>query len=315
MKITAKITESLNEKFAKLEREIKNNASEVKERLSKEVNILTEKIAQSNIRLNDLQKENSNFLEAIKVLQEKNSDTTKRLWEMRESDKYSKTLDNKEPLVTVRIASYNKTNQIIKRAIPSVLRQTYQNFEIVIVNDGPNPKTRKAIENIADQRIRYYELPYRSRYPDNDLKRWQVAGSPGMNYGAFLARGQWIAPLDDDDEFTEDHIELLLGSALSNKSELVLGSFTQTIVSGDGERTNKVIQPNLPPEYGGCTMQANIYMSCLSDIFEYNIHSYIFNEPGDWNLISRMIESGVRMSIVKKSITNIEYIQDLSSRK
>jgi hypothetical protein len=40
-----------------------------------------------------------------------------------------------------------------------------------------------------------------------------VAGSTPMNHGVEISRGEWIAPLDDDDEFTPDHVEVMLNAA------------------------------------------------------------------------------------------------------
>lgn len=118
--------------------------------------------------------------------------------------------------------------------------KSYQRFEIVIVNDGPNPATRAAIERLGDARIRFVEFPEQQRYPADRHLRWMVAGAPGMNRAAELATGSWLAPLDDDDEFSDDHLEKLLAAALDARAELAHGAIVQKHVTrGEEYRISK----------------------------------------------------------------------------
>jgi glycosyltransferase involved in cell wall biosynthesis len=75
------------------------------------------------------------------------------------------------------------------RAINSVLCQTYDQIEIVVVVDGPDEATHAALGAIGDQRLRVVALPK------------SVGGSDARNIGVQNARSRWIAFLDDDDEF------------------------------------------------------------------------------------------------------------------
>lgn len=210
---------------------------------------------------------------------------------VRRSPAYGAVFQESEPLVTVRIPAYQKTAELIDVAIASVLRQTYDRFEIVVVNDGPNDMTRKAIDGLGDSRIRYVEFPEHNKYPEDAHFRWMVAGSPGMNLGADMAEGSWIAPLDDDDEFTEDHLEKLVGLALENKAELAYGALTQKHLT---HNTENLIW-SYPPAINRFSFMGAIYMKPLS-FFRYDQQSWIVDEPGDWNLIRRMTLAGVRMA-------------------
>lgn len=239
-------------------------------------------------------------IEHLKILRARPEETNARLAELRDSPEYLQAWEEDHPLVSVRIASYQDTASLIERAIPSVLAQTHQNFELIIVNDGPNERTREAVSAICDPRIRYVEFPERSRYPEDPHLRWMVAGSPGMNQGAQLAVGQWIAPLDDDDEFTPDHIEKLLRLARSERAEFVYGSIEQhRLAHGD-----KVRIFSDPPAIGQISMQAALYHSGLR-FMEYDTQSWLVDEPGDWNLIRRMYEAGVRMAAVEDVVTTV----------
>jgi glycosyltransferase involved in cell wall biosynthesis len=88
-------------------------------------------------------------------------------------------------LVSVVIPTYNR-EYIISEAINSVLNQTYQNFEILVVDDGSTDKTKEVVENIKDPRIRY-------------ICQHNAGPSAARNNGIRNAKGDWIAFLDSDD--------------------------------------------------------------------------------------------------------------------
>jgi hypothetical protein len=221
----------------------------------------------------------------------------RRLATARSAPGYDTAYQDPDPLVSVRIASYQNTEALIERAVASVLRQTHQNFEIIVVNDGPNAATRAALDSLQDRRIRYVEFPFRRVYPELPAHRWMVAGSPGMNEGARLATGSWIAPLDDDDEFSEDHVERLLALARTDRAELVYGALDRyEVSSGEHERIFA-----FPPRRGGFTFQGAIYHAGLR-FFEYDEESWRVEEPGDWNLCRRMLAAGVRMAATESVV-------------
>ena len=85
-------------------------------------------------------------------------------------------LDGEEPLISVTIATYNRGRLLVERTLPSVLCQTYQNFEIVVVGDHCADDTSRLIAEIKDPRIRFHNLPERPWYPDDKKERWRIAG-------------------------------------------------------------------------------------------------------------------------------------------
>lgn len=78
---------------------------------------------------------------------------------------------------------------LLRRAINSALSQTYKEIEIIVVIDGPDDETIKSLEQIKDSKIRILALPT------------NVGGSDARNAGVKAANGEWIAFLDDDDEW------------------------------------------------------------------------------------------------------------------
>jgi glycosyltransferase involved in cell wall biosynthesis len=224
----------------------------------------------------------------------------RQLEQVRCRDDYAEAFEIPEPLVSVRIATYGDPTLLIERAIASVIAQTYQRFEIIVVGDFGSITTEKRISEIGDPRIRYLYLPVRAPYPDDQRKRWQVAGSQAMNLGIAAARGHWIAPLDHDDEFVPSHIETLLHAAQTQKCELVYGKALAVFPDDRPE----VEVGSFPPRLSAFGFQAALYLSSLK-FFDYNPKSWVLDEPGDWNLCRRMLEAGVRMGFVDEVVTRI----------
>lgn len=92
------------------------------------------------------------------------------------------------PLVSVIIPAYNR-GHLIRKAVDSVLNQTYDNIEIIIVDDCSTDNTKEVILNIDDHRVKY-------------LKNETNSGpSYSRNFGIKHSVGDYIAFLDSDDEY------------------------------------------------------------------------------------------------------------------
>jgi hypothetical protein len=193
------------------------------------------------------------------------------------------------PLVSVVIPTYNRGQMVVDRAINSVLHGTYDNFEIVVVGDHATPETVEAILSVQDPRIRFEDLPVRSPRPDDPELAWLISGSVPYNRCLQLVRGQWIAPLPDDDEFTPDHIEVLLNLAVANRLEFIYAR--SLMQEGDGTWFE---MGEWPPRLGGLTAGSLIYSAGLS-FMKLETECWLEEEPNDWNLWRRMEEAGVRM--------------------
>ena len=126
--------------------------------------------------------------------------------------------------------------------------------------------------------------------------RWQVAGTKLMNYSIELARGDWIGHLDDDDEFSPDHIETLLNLALQKNTELVYGIMERETPSGEWELVgspNFGIASNVRP--------AVLYIKYLK-FFKWDINASKLGEPGVGNIWKRMRLAGVKTVFISKVI-------------
>lgn len=200
------------------------------------------------------------------------------------------------PLVSVRIGAYHGGDLLFDRALCSVQNQTYDEWEAVIVCDGPDEETVTRVQELDDPRIRCFERPRNGPYPTGGGAKWRVAGAHPFNEGIAVARGAWIAPIDQDDDWTPDHIEVLLDAARRTRAEMVYG-VNRVIVEAYGQ----TYFGDWPPTHGDVGLQAAIYHAGLTD-FLYDVNSYLLGEPADWNLVRRMVEAGVRVDYVPRIV-------------
>lgn len=200
------------------------------------------------------------------------------------------------PLVTVRIATYNRGRLVAERALASAIAQTYDHLEIVVVGDCCDEATAAAVRSVRDPRIRFVNLPERGRYPGDPELRWMVAGSTPMNHGVALARGEWIAPLDDDDEFTPDHVEVLLRACLERGLDFAWGVAESEAADGSWSR-----QGSWPLRRGAICHSAVFYSRRLADL-RHDLDAWRLDDPGDWNLWSRFRRAGAAMGFVDRVV-------------
>jgi hypothetical protein len=218
-----------------------------------------------------------------------------KLIALRNSDAYAATFENRRPLVSVPIATFNAADRLIDRAIASVRAQTYDRWEIVVVGDGCTDETADRMEQLGDPRIRFLNLPFRTVYPDKPNDRWLVSGASPWNRAVELCTGEWIAPLDDDDELLPNHMQTLLDLALESRAEYVYGKLEVA------EPRDQAYFYSFPPELGNIGMQQALYLRGLS-FFECDIHSWAMEEPIDWNVIRRMRDAGVHMRATEEPV-------------
>ena len=128
------------------------------------------------------------------------------------------------PIFTVVIPVYNRASLVIA-AVRSVLAQTFQSFEVVVVDDGSTDDARSAILAIQDPRIRFFRQENRG-------------ASAARNKGIDEAIGKYIAFLDSDDLFLPDHLETM--AALLESSDATI-AYAPVLVIRDS--TSAFVKP------------------------------------------------------------------------
>ena len=158
-------------------------------------------------------------------------------------------MDN--PFFTVVIPTHNRSN-LLKRAIASVINQSYEYFEIVIVDDHSSDETFSVIKKFTDFRIRY-------------MQNKRAKGACGArNTGIYSAKGQWVAFLDDDDVWLSDKLKLQHELA-QNVSETV-GLICSDYAVYKKEQGKPIIFKNRPSGWVRDKLLYGGIIGCLSSV-------------------------------------------------
>ncbi|NJD76624.1 MAG: glycosyltransferase [Candidatus Methanoperedens sp.] len=123
----------------------------------------------------------------------------------------------KLPLVTVVIPSFNH-EKFIGKAIESVLRQTYDRLEIIIIDDGSKDNSPDIIRCYQDVRIRFIEQENQGAHNT-------------INRGLRMAKGDYLCILNSDDEFHPDRIKKILDRITEDKTSGLACSYIEVINS------------------------------------------------------------------------------------
>lgn len=128
-------------------------------------------------------------------------------------------LENKTPLVSIIIPVYNGADYLAE-AIESALDQTYQNIEVLVVNDGSNDggKTRNIAESYG-AKIRYFE-------------KENGGVSTALNLGIHEMRGDYFSWLSHDDLYLRNKVEKQINVLLNEKNKLAIAYSDSTTFSG-----------------------------------------------------------------------------------
>ncbi|MDQ8004976.1 MAG: glycosyltransferase [Pedobacter sp.] len=194
------------------------------------------------------------------------------------------------PEVSVFIAAYN-AERYLAEAIISILRQTFTDFEIIIVNDGSTDQTSKVVQKFSDNRIRYYENEKNMGlvFTRNRLKT--------------LAEGKYIAILDSDDIAHIDRIKLQHDYLSANPDVVLCGGHGRQI-DENGNFEGKLIEVISGVDLGPYLLLRNPFINS-STMFRRDTFMSIggyrdFPIAEDYDCFVRMSEMGV--------VTNLDSI-------
>jgi len=137
------------------------------------------------------------------------------------------------PTVSVVVCTLNRPSLVL-RALDSIRAQTHRDIEILVVIDGPDDATRESLATVDDPRLRVVQ------------NATNVGISNARNIGVRESRGEWIAMLDDDDEWLPTKLEkqLALAATLKRDDVLVLTLYY------DRHGVREMIQPQRFPRPG-----------------------------------------------------------------
>jgi glycosyltransferase involved in cell wall biosynthesis len=129
---------------------------------------------------------------------------------------------SKKVKVSVLMSVFNTNFSYTKRAIDSVLKQDFQDFELIIIDDGSKGNNRESLMDYVEKhedKISYIRHSNRGQ-------------SESINRGVLYSKGKYITIIDSDDEYKSNH----LSTCLSEIKELdLICSTTETIVDNDND--------------------------------------------------------------------------------
>lgn len=208
-----------------------------------------------------------------------------------------------KPKISVVMSVYNGA-AYVGDAIDSVLNQTYEDFEFIIINDGSTDKTSDIIDSYTDPRIR--------KYPQKNKGL-----VPSLNRGLSLAKGEFIARHDADDISHPDRFALQVKYLEDHPRASVVGSSIE-VMNSSGKIThhhrvlanNQELKQELlvrsPFAHGSVMMRS----SALSIVGEYNAD---FWPAEDYELWIRLATTGTFYNIDECLYVYREHAESISS--
>lgn len=140
-----------------------------------------------------------------------------------------------EVAISVLVPIYN-TENYLRQALDSLLGQTFQDFEVLCINDGSTDGSRAIIQEYLDKDSRFKVI-------DKENSGYGAS----MNRGIREARGEYIAVLEPDDFFEPNALELLHGMASANDADVAKANYWFYWSQG---QKNQLIEACKAPEFG-----------------------------------------------------------------
>lgn len=200
-------------------------------------------------------------------------------------------------LVSVIIPAYNRAD-LLPRAIDSVLAQTYQHFEIIIVDDASTDDTQAVVQAIGDRRIRYL------RHERNQ------GGASARNTGIDAASGEFVAFLDSDDVWLPEKLERQLDFIGSSGEDSGNTLYYAQSVSDDGLK--KIVLPKrgklLHEALTTYLFQKGGDVQTISVILNRELAAKIrfradLKRHQDWDFYIRLEKSGVSFAFLSEPLS------------
>jgi len=181
------------------------------------------------------------------------------------------------PRISIIIPCYNQ-GQFINESVESVLNQTLQDFEIIIINDG-------STDSYTNELLRNYDKPKTTVYTIEN------AGLPAArNYGIRKSRGEYFLPLDADDKIDPEFLEKCVPALNSNPDLGFVYAYTRFFGGEEGEwRNEQFDERKLLLENTVC-VSSLVRRQAFEEVGGYNIEMRQGYE--DWDFWVSMVEKG-----------------------
>jgi len=205
----------------------------------------------------------------------------------------------KNKKISIVIPTHNREN-LLPRAINSALAQTYKNTEIIIVDDGSKDNTEKLVKKYMSQHGNIKYIKHKKA----------LGGNAARNTGIRAACGEFIAGLDDDDEFTPDRIQLLIDNYSDEYSLITSRALKVTKTSKQKTKYVPTVDLNTMLYFNAIGNQVLVKREIIigAGLFDENLKRY-----QDYDMWLRIIEKYGEAKIIKDVTQIIHYEHDVAS--
>ncbi|RZL68536.1 MAG: glycosyltransferase family 2 protein [Variovorax sp.] len=206
------------------------------------------------------------------------------------------------PLLSYIVLSYNY-ERYIAQTLQSILSQTVQDFEIVVVDDASKDRSVEVVSSFDDPRIRLF------RNPTN------IGGAASYNRAVEAARGEWLVNLDADDWIAPNKAELQLAAVASDPCLDVVGSYVSVFDQNDAPHPSSDLLKSIfssPHNFNLVDTWIGANHLCRSStMVRASAHRKIgLDDPDmvrapDYELWTRALHNGLRMAVLPQELTFI----------
>ena len=208
-------------------------------------------------------------------------------------------MTNTRPKISVLMPVYN-CEKFLEKAIDSVLNQTLDNFEYIIINDGSTDNTLDVIKSYKDSRIKLIDNPQ------------NLGISHSLNKGMLCARGEYLARQDSDDISDEDRFKFQLEYLINNNVDLVDTSIIYI------DEDDKFIRDYAKRLYNPEETLSHLFfyeinhgtIMCKRSLIEKNKIQYYDRPAEDYCLFTRLAKKGMKSGHIEKPLVKVRERKD-----
>lgn len=186
------------------------------------------------------------------------------------------------PTVSIIIATKNQP-ELLRESVSSCLQQTFEDFEIIVVDDGSTPETQPSLDDLGDPRLKVLTL--------KESRGLAFA----RNYANAMARGEFIAIHDDDNLMLPQRLECQLGAVVDDCAGSYGGYIefddqTGALTSNPGRTTfdSASMMFRSPLAHGTVLIRRRVL-----EFYRYNDN---FGANSSYHLLTRIARGGVRLA-------------------
>ena len=192
---------------------------------------------------------------------------------------------NHSPLVSIILCTYNRAH-LVRRAIASVLTQSYRNWELIIIDDGSADDTWQVVMPVvkSDPRVTYFH------HANTGLAR-------ARNIGITLASGEYTTFLDSDDEYRDNHLSVRIQAMEKQPSLALIYGGIEYVGPLEKQYTPDAQRPGKKIHLSKCYASGTFFARTSAFKKLNGFRDLPFAE--DFDFIRRMQKKGLKIAKVK----------------